>query len=248
MECCAKYDASAVPRPRRHRGFELRPTRRQGVPVGVRLCRARGALRLNVAYSVAGMDAALNLRLAYKGEAPAKETQRGTAPAWRGVHGERRPAWAILSKQRSGLNCTGIMSPSSADIPVVKVAARRRLAIGCPTHANEPSSGLGRVRARGERHDPRAATLPVRLRWPLTVNVMRCNRNSRPWMSAADDALDVPPSTSDAQWRNIALTMKWARLDLNQRPRDYESPALTTELRARRCGERGRCAATSALH
>ena len=26
---------------------------------------------------------------------------------------------------------------------------------------------------------------------------------------------------------------EWARLDSNQRPRDYESPALTAELRAR---------------
>ena len=30
-------------------------------------------------------------------------------------------------------------------------------------------------------------------------------------MIAADDALDVPPSASDAQWRNIALPLKWAR-------------------------------------
>jgi hypothetical protein len=28
---------------------------------------------------------------------------------------------------------------------------------------------------------------------------------------------------------------KWARLDSNQRPSDYESPALTAEPRARRC-------------
>ena len=47
----------------------------------------------------------------------------------------------------------------------------------------------------------------------------------------------------DRAWksRNAAATpqfdgnrsKKWARLDLNQGPRDYESPALTAELRAR---------------
>lgn len=31
--------------------------------------------------------------------------------------------------------------------------------------------------------------------------------------------------------------MWWSRLDLNQRPRDYESPALTTELRDQGTGD-----------
>jgi hypothetical protein len=34
-------------------------------------------------------------------------------------------------------------------------------------------------------------------------------------------------------WGCDLQKLAWARLGSNQRPRDYESPALTTELRAR---------------